>query len=111
MHSMTEVPMNRITSLAGVAASLLLTACGGNDSNPPVEVAVSAEKLVYTDPAATPADWQLMRDATSTNTRLVLNLVGPSDGSKYRGVGFTLQVDTSKVKIGKFTDAEGNPTG
>lgn len=65
---------------------------------PPPE-APAATGLAYTDPTGT-AGWRLLKDASSTPTRLVLNLVGPS-GLKTRGVGFNLQAPP-RVKFGAF---------
>lgn len=94
-----------------ILASLTLTAllgCGGS-SNPTEPGA--ATRLDYTDPQASASEWKLVRDDSSSATQLVLNLVGPSDASKYRGIGFTLQVDTAKVKIAKFKDQAGVAQG
>jgi Cornifin (SPRR) family len=61
-----------------------------------------AQGLSYSDPVAAPGDWKLVRDAASSSTRLVLNLLGPANGTKYRGVGFTLRADPAKIKIARL---------
>jgi hypothetical protein len=94
------------TFLASLTLAALL-GCGGSSPTTPG----AATRLDYTDPRAAPNEWKLVRDASSTDTQLVLNLVGPSDASKYRGVGFTLQVDTAKVRIAKFKDQDGVAQG
>jgi hypothetical protein len=96
----------RLSSL--LAAALIVGCAGGHDSAvaPP-----PATGLAYANPATTSADWSLVKDASSTGIHLVLDLVGPSDGTKYRGVGFTLQADTSLVEYARFQDAKGNPAG
>jgi hypothetical protein len=98
--------MKRILLLAPVAAVLLL-ACGGGHSDSP---AAAATSLQYTNPAGTSGDWKLLRNAGSTSTHLVLDLVGPSDGTKYRGVGFTLQADPALVTFSRLKDADGQAT-
>jgi hypothetical protein len=84
-----------------------LTACGGgsDDSSsdsvgaaPSADVAaetpsaqatgIAANSLSYIDPVG--KGWRLVKDASSTRTRIVLNLVGPSDLTS-RGVGFNLR--------------------
>lgn len=93
-----------LTTLALFAA---LSGCGGGDSTPakappapapaPVPTATPTT-LAYADP--TSSGWRLVKDAASTPTRLVLDLVGPA-GTATRGVGFNLRRGMG-LAFGKF---------
>jgi hypothetical protein len=88
--------------LSGLALAISL-ACGGGSHTPAASAtqpAPPAQGLVYTDP--TGSGWRLVKDSTSTGTRLLLNLLGPT-GVKTRGVGFNLQAP-STVKFGTFSN-------
>ena len=98
-----------MNTLFAVPAILLLVACGGGSDPAPAPVQVSG--MTYTDPVPAAGEWALLKDAqASTKTRLVLNLMGPT-GSLFRGVGFNLKADASKVTFSKFQDAKGVSLG
>jgi len=104
--------MKRTLSLLAPMALVALVGCGGsNTPTASTPAPTPATGYTYTDPTASATEWKLVKDASSTATRLVLNLVGPTDGTKYRGVGFTLQTDPTLIKIAKFKDATGNLLG
>ncbi len=95
--------MRKRSLLLPLCAVLLLglTACSSSSSSPDTTVvtpAPDATTLAYTDPLG--SGWRLVKDGTSTSTRLVLNLVGPS-GLKTRGAGFNLQASAG-VKFTTF---------
>lgn len=106
--------MKNATLLTSLLAAALLVGCGGSHSSPDVSPVTPAlaTGLAYTDPSSGSGDWKLVRNAAaSTSTHLVLDLVGPSDGTLYRGIGFTLQADTTRVAFAQFKDDKGNPVG
>lgn len=89
-------------------SSLLLglaMACGGGSGGSTAAPAAPAKSLAYTDPSST--GWRLVKDATSTPTRLVLNLVGPA-GLMTRGAGFNL-VAPAGIRFGTFPSADPVP--
>lgn len=99
-----------LIKLLSGAALVLGMACGGGstptpppkpDPNPTPTVAT---KLVYTEP--TSGDYRLVKDASSTDAHLVLNLLGPAAGIKGRGVAFYLNVDASMATWGKVASSD-----
>lgn len=81
----------RIPTLSLALSVTLLLGCGGGASAPVIAPA-PATGLAYVDPAG--SGWRLVKDPSSTDTRLVLALVGPA-GTPSRGVGFNLQAAES----------------
>jgi len=94
----------RTLSLLSPALALLLgLACGGGSHSAapaPAPAPNPAQGLSYTNP--TGSGWRLVKDPSSTATRIVLNLVGPA-GLKTRGVGFNLQAPAG-VTFAAFSD-------
>lgn len=88
-------------ALSGLALAGLMACSGGGNNNPPVTpppAKTIADRLDYVNPAS--GTYTLVRDASSTSTHLVLNLMGPA-GAQGTGVGFYLSADSGKVTWSK----------
>jgi hypothetical protein len=91
----------KTASFLALCAVVLAAGCGGSPSSvTPVAPLAPPQALSYQDPSST--GWRLVRDASSTGTRIVLNLVGPA-GVSTRGVGFNLQRGSS-LAFGTFAN-------
>lgn len=89
--------MNKIFAFAPVAAWVLLMGCGGGGGTS----SVPATSIYYSNPGG--SGWRLLKDASSTDTRLVLSLVGPASATA-SGVALTLQASDTQVTYAKFSD-------
>lgn len=92
-----------------VALLSLLLACGGGGGGttpqPPTPVVTTATLLDYINPTA--GDFQLVKNTTkSTNTHLVLDLVGPTQGNAASGIGFYATADNTRVQWTKVDAAD-----
>lgn len=81
-----------------------LVACsgGGGTSNPPPPAKTIADRLDFTPATGT---YTLVKNASSTSTHLVLDLVGPAN-AQASGVGFYLSADTNKVTWAKVNSSD-----
>jgi len=91
--------------LSSLLLGIAMACGGGSGGSRSAAPAAPATSLAYTDPSGT--GWRLVKDATSTPTRIVLNLVGPS-GLMTRGAGFNL-VAAAGVHFGTFPSANPVP--
>jgi hypothetical protein len=91
--------------LSGLVLGLAMACGGGSGGSGNAAPATPARSLAYTDPSGT--GWRLVKDATSTPTRIVLNLVGPA-GLMTRGAGFNM-VAPAGVHFGTFPSANPVP--
>lgn len=86
-------PIKKLLTASSLLAVAGLVACGGGGGGGNATPA-TATSLTYTDP--TSGTYLLKKDAASTGSHLVLDLVGPATGTA-SGVTLTLNADTSKV--------------
>lgn len=92
------------TLQATTTFTLSVTGAGGTtSSSTTVTVKTIADHLDYTNP--TSGAYMLVKDAASTPTHLILNLMGP-DGTPRSGVGFFLSADTTKVAWAKVSGSD-----
>ena len=97
---MTPITMTTMTTriqwtLSGLVLMGLVACSGGGGTNPPPPPPKAiADRMDYTNP--TSGTYTLVKDASSTSSHLVLNLLGPA-GTSTTGVGFYLSADTTKV--------------
>jgi hypothetical protein len=87
-----------LLTLAGTASLTAFLACGGGGGSSSTPSTPTATSLSYTDPAS--GTWQLKKDASSTSTHLVLNLVANGAGNG-EGVALILTADASRVAWAK----------
>lgn len=89
-----RLPLLSLALLASLAVG-----CGGGTSSA-VTPPAPATGLSYVDPSG--SGWRLVKDPSSTDSRLVLALVGPA-GTLSRGVGFNLQAPEA-LAFERFAD-------
>lgn len=89
-----------IRSLLAIALVALIGCGGGTGEDPPPVV----HGLIYTNP--TGSGWRLVQNASSTTTKVVLDLV-PPDGSSGLGVGFVL-VASARLQWAKVDALDGD---
>ncbi len=95
-----ENTMKTMLKCTPALALAALVACGGGGSSDAGSGSApsnpnAATKLAYTNPTPTGTQWALKKNASSTDTHLILDLVPPSDAASGFGVGFTLNAPTS----------------
>ena len=83
---------NPLLSVAAALSLAALLACGGGSSAP--APAPTATSLAYTDP--TTGTYKLVKNASSSGSHLILDLLGPSSGTAM-GAAIALSADTTKV--------------
>jgi len=99
--------MKTITIFPGVFLLNILFACGGGgggSGNSSPGPASPASTLSYQNPG--PTGFRLVKNATSSNTHLVLDLIGPT-GTQAKGVAFFLAADDTKVNWGHPSGVSG----
>ncbi|MBS1766289.1 MAG: hypothetical protein JST05_02655 [Acidobacteria bacterium] len=111
----TETNLKTLLKIASGMTLAGLVACGGggggsSSSTGGGTTGPSATKLVYTNPSPSAGQWGLMKNAASTDSHLILDLMPPSDAVSGFGVGITLTttggVTWSKVASGDATYIE-----
>jgi len=100
--------MNKLMLNSFILISTLLTVwigCGGgSSSSAPGTLPPPAPSLSYTDPPSS-GGYRLVKDAASTPSKLVLNLMGPS-GQSGKGIGFTFSLDANALAWAKVAESD-----
>jgi len=91
--------------LSGMSLVLALACGGGGSEKNTPEPPPPASALAYQNP--TTSGFRLVKNASSNDTRLVLDLLGPS-GTSARGVALFVSVDGAKAAWVHPTGAPGN---
>lgn len=86
--------MKNLLTASSLLAVAGLMACGGGGGGSSPAPTPTATGLTYTDP--TSGIYLLKKDAASSGSHLVLDLVGPATGTA-SGITLTLNADTTKV--------------
>jgi len=86
--------LNRILSGTSALALAGLLACGGGGGGSTPPPVTTATALAYTDP--TTGTYKLVKNASSSGSHLVLDLVGPTTGTA-SGVSVTFTADATKT--------------
>jgi hypothetical protein len=84
---------HRLLSTFATLSLAALCACGGGGGSPPAPP-LPATGLAYTDP--TSGTYRLVKNAASSGSHLVLDLMGPGSGTAM-GTSITLSADTTRV--------------
>ncbi len=85
---------NPLLSVAAALTLAALLACGGGSSAPAPAPTATATSLAYADP--TTGAFKLVKNASSSGSHLILDLLGPSSGTAM-GAAIALSADTTKV--------------
>jgi hypothetical protein len=85
---------SRLLAFSATLALAALLGCGGGSTPSPAPPAPTATGLAYTDP--TTGTYKLVKNASSSGSHLILDLLGPSSGTAM-GASITLSADTTKV--------------
>jgi hypothetical protein len=85
---------NKLLSGTAFLALAALLACGGGGGGSTPPAPATATSLAYTDPAT--GTYKLVKNAASSGSHLVLDLMGPSSGTA-SGITVTLSADAAKV--------------
>ncbi|HJV23546.1 MAG TPA: hypothetical protein VJ570_12660 [Holophagaceae bacterium] len=94
MRPASSIVRSLLATLGALGLAVSVACGGGGGGSSPA----TASSLDYTAPSGVgPTEYQFVKNAASTNTHLILDLMGPATPTTGHGVSFELSASPSKI--------------